>query len=377
VLGALGETYGNEQRWAITTSWRYFKSDRHYVGSDYQGHRDEEGSQVINHVNMAEATLRWNVNPRWSLSTTLPYFINERSVPLRQDGEVVGRSVTHAEGIGDLMVVGRRWMLDPATHPRTNWILGVGAKFPTGKPDVRDTRTRLVAGEKVYSLEEVDQSIQPGDGGWGALVDLSWFYALPKGPVSFYANASYLFNPEEKNGVATNRGRPSEAIMSVGDQYLARLGLTLSHLSWNGWSFSLGGRLEGMPAWDVLGGDEGFRRPGYSIAIEPSFAWSGGPHTVAASVPILQYRNRIRSVPDYEDDRHGDAAFADWVAMVTYSYRFGKAIAPSTPAVPDGDEEEAKVQALKERLGDGAPACDDPAFRNRVDRFMTALTSGT
>ena len=75
--------------------------------------------------------------------------------------------------------------------------------------------------------------------------------------------------------------------MSVGDQYLGRFGVSFAGAGWHGWSFGVGGRLEGMPAWDVFGGDEGFRRPGYTIAIEPHFAWSSPKNTVAVSVPPL------------------------------------------------------------------------------------------
>ena len=371
VFGAAGTTQGNERKFSLTTSWRYFKSDRHYVGPDYQGERDEEGSQVVNHVNMAEVSLRYNVDRRWSITTSIPYLMNERSNPLRNAArEVVARSETQATGLGDITVVGRRWMLNPETHPKTNWVLGFGVKLPTGDPGVEDTRTRLADdGSFTKTVETVDQSIQPGDGGLGAIIDLSWFYSVWKGRMTFYTQATYLFNPEEKNGVPTNRSRESEAIMSVPDQYMARLGASWSGAGWHGWSFGLGGRLEGVPVWDVIGGDEGFRRPGYSIAVEPWFSWTRGQNSVVASVPIAQYRNRTRSVPDrLTPGRHGDAAFADWVAMVSYSRRFGKVINKSD--VPASTESRNAWDARPEF---DLALCNDASFVEKMREFESTL----
>jgi hypothetical protein len=336
VFGAFGQAYDRPQPWSLTTSWRYYKSDRHYVGSDYQGDRDEEGSQVINRVHQGEVTLRRWLNDRWNLSCAVPIFDADRSNPLRFGGQVVARSETHASGIGDVIVTGRRWMLDPATHGRTNVSLGVGIKLPTGEEGVEDERTRLdMDGNPVVTDETVDQSIQPGDGGYGVVFDLNWFYRVAQGRVTFYTQATYLFNPRGTNGVPTNRGRESEAIMSVADQYVARVGADFSGPKWHGWSIGLGYRLEGVPSHDVFGSSKGFRRPGFAVSIEPWLSWSKGSNTVVVGVPIAQYRNRTKSVPDLEDDRHGDAAFADWVVMASYSRRFGKTLhepAANSPA---------------------------------------------
>lgn len=43
----------------------------------------------------------------------------------------------------------------------------------------------------------VDTSIQPGDGGWGATVELQGYYHLTGGLYT-YGNAFYLFNPKER-----------------------------------------------------------------------------------------------------------------------------------------------------------------------------------
>jgi len=204
-----------------------------------------------------------------------------------------------------------------------NISLGLGLKVPTGKDDVTDERFSLVNGRFVTSEQTVDQSIQPGDGGWGVLFDFGAFQRLGTSGVAAYGSASYLANPREKNGVPTFRGGSGEEIMSVADQYVARVGFSASRAAWKGFGASLGGRLEGVPVKDLIGGSEGFRRPGYAISAEPGISFTTGPHTVSLNVPIALYRNRTRSVPDRTvPGRHGDAAFADYIVMLGYWRKF-------------------------------------------------------
>ena len=193
-----------------------------------------------------------------------------------------------------------------------------------GSNDVIDNRVRLVDGELVSSVENVDQSIQPGDGGFGFMIDASGYRQLgSSGQYAGYLSGVYLMNPKETNGVETFRGAENEQIMSVADQYLFRTGVLAAPRVRRGWGVGLGGRIEGVPVHDLIGGSDGFRRPGYAISVEPSVTFSRGPHAVSLSLPIAVQRNRQRSVPDLEvPGRIGDAAFADWVLLLGYFRRF-------------------------------------------------------
>jgi hypothetical protein len=235
----------------------------------------------------------------------------------------VGRSVLNSRGLSDVTVVARRLMWEPTGERRGNLTLGLGVKLPTGANNVVDTREREVDGERVFSVETVDQSVQPGDGGFGLIVDFSAYRLLSShNNLAFYASGAYLINPEGQSGVRTYRSRPGEGIMSIADQYVLRTGIVASPKSWNRFSVGLGGRIEGVPVHDLFGSSEGFRRPGYAMSVEPSLSWSRGPHTVSLAVPIAVERNRQRSVPDLANGTHGDAAFADWVLLTGYSRRF-------------------------------------------------------
>src|SRR3712207_5452010 len=116
------------------------------------------------------------------------------------------------------MSVGAKiWVLDPGREdrPRQNIAFGFGVKLPTGNEGVTD----VVNGQTVV----VDQSIQLGDGGFGFTLSTDMYKRLWR--TTLYGSGIYLFNPRNTNGVRTGRGRASEAIMSVADQYLARAGV--------------------------------------------------------------------------------------------------------------------------------------------------------
>jgi hypothetical protein len=79
--------------------------------------------------------------------------------------------------------------------------------------------------------------------------------------------------------------------------------------------------MEGVPAADLMGNDLGFRRPGFAISAEPGFIYARGGSMIQASIGKAVYRDRTRSVPDKILGTHGDAAFADYVWLASYTYR--------------------------------------------------------
>lgn len=327
VLGAFQAEFPEEpRRWQVSFAWRYQKSDRHFRGTHEESNRQAEDSEVINRVHLADVSVRYNFDPRNSLTLSVPYLMATRSGPLRDDdGNVVDRITRgQARGLSDITLVGRRLLWDPTARPRGNISVGLGVKLPTGQNNVHDTRGSLVDGERVRTVQTVDQSIQPGDGGFGFIVDFSGYRQFGVASrFAAYGSATYLLNPEGTSGVQTYRSRESEAIMSIADQYVARAGVQAAPASWNGFSVGLGGRIEGVPVYDLVGSSDGFRRPGYAVSAEPSLTWSRGDTYLTLAVPIALQRNRQRSVPDrMEEGRHGDAAFADWLVLASYGIRF-------------------------------------------------------
>lgn len=304
-------------KWQASFGFRYQKSDRHFTGIRENVNRELEQSEVRNWIYLADLTATYAFTDRTSVSLSVPFLFADRSQPIRVNGVVASRFTTHTRNIADSSVMVRRWMLDPETHKTQNLSLGIGLKIPTGKNDVRDTfRTSLTT----TAVRTVDQSIQPGDGKFGMVVDMQAFKRVWKTTLS--AGATYLVNPADTNGQPTYRTRPLESIFSVPDLYLLRLGVAMPVLPKHGLALSLAGRMEGVPVHDLFGDSNGFRRPGYGISIEPGVLFAYGSHVFTLNTPVALKRNRLRSVPDILGNTAGDAAFADSFWIFGYSRRF-------------------------------------------------------
>jgi hypothetical protein len=73
-----------------------------------------------------------------------------------------------------------------------------------------------------------------------------------------------------------------------------------------------------------MGNDLGFRRPGFAISLAPGIIYTHNTSMITASVGKALYRDRTRSYPDQLLGTHGDAAFADYVWFLSYTYRIPK-----------------------------------------------------
>lgn len=315
-------TYNGPDKWEVAVSWRNQKSDRHFVGHEDQENRTSEHSQVINRINLLDVSITRKYTKGWRFTVSIPYLMAERSSPIRDPNtnEVVDRSETTTRGIGDIVVMGRKWLWDPAAPHKGNVSLGFGGKLPTGENNVVDTRTQITATGVTNTVRTVDQSIQPGDGGFGVVLDVLAFRRFASDRFAAYGTGTYLINPQRDSGVRTYRNAPGEEIMSIADQYLVRGGV-----AWYpgaGWGTSLGLRLEGVPVYDLIGSSDFFRRPGYALSIEPAASYTRGPHTFSLQMPIAIDRTRQRSVPDRQNGEWGDAAFADYFFVGGYIRRF-------------------------------------------------------
>jgi len=314
--------------WDVSVSYRWFQSDRHYVGTVYQAQRDAAGDQVINRSHFTDLSATYTISSRYSVSLTVPYVNHDRSQTLKKNGVVFQRYSTQSSGIGDASILGNYWVFDPATSSKGNLQLGLGLVLPTGKKDVRDTfQTYNSTLDQVLGVERtVDQSIQPGTGGYGIALNLNAYRQLGSGFTGF-ATASYTITPQETNGVPTYRSGVYETIMSISDTYLGRAGVEYALAAMPGVSLSAGVRIEGVPVHDLVGGSKGFRRPGYSVAFEPGIGINKKKWSARLYVPIAIQRDRQQSVPDKQKTAatgvysQGDAAFADYLIAISFSFK--------------------------------------------------------
>jgi hypothetical protein len=338
-LTGFSDVEWDESRFSATAAYRSLNSGRHFVGTEEQHERRNEGSEVINHSDFLDLAMTYSIGPRTTATLTIPVVKHDRSQVVRANDAqrtILERFHTQSSGLGDLRISGSMWMRDPTKRPRTNLQLGLGIDAPTGEKDVWDDFDVYNAGSGTIGKQRrtVDQSIQPGDGGWGLLMDV-YAYARVGERTHLYANGFYTLTPEEKNGVPTFRSNPFESEMSISDSYMARAGVEHAMpLRLAGTlMFSLGARIEGVPVHDLMGGSEGFRRPGYAVSIEPGVSAKFGSWSASLYAPVAFQRNRERSVADARLTessgifRHGDAAFADYTVNFSVTKRFG--VAPS------------------------------------------------
>ncbi len=318
-----GETY-------LSLSTRNLRSSDHYNGTVEQVQRQTQGTYVVNLQHMFDLSIGHTFTERFSVNVGIPFLASSWGIPSPLTGGPDARANQHGRGLGDISASARYWLLPTGKYRSGNIAVGVGMKFPTGNHQEQDTYPDITGNNT--QLRYVDQSVQPGDGGWGMMLDVQGFKRIPH--AQLFGAASYLANPRDQNGTtsvavnispAPNLNSPT-AYNSVPDQYLVRLGAA-APIGKTGIAASLAWRAEGLPRYDVFGESHGFRRPGVEMFIEPGISFATGANVVSIEVPIGYYRNRF---PNPYTGIPGDATFPKYIILASYSYRFGaKGIDPA------------------------------------------------
>ena len=297
----------------VTVGFRTYSSFRHFVGTVEQVQREIKHNAVVNHADLYDLSLNYQLTPRWSVIADIPAMTASR----HQQGSP-DRNTYHAGGIGDVTVGAQAWVWRPPTESHGNIALSASLKLPTGINDAKGT-TLLSTGQT--QVRPFDESIQPGDGTWGFSLGTQAYRQTYFHTVGYFTG-SWLFSPQDTTGVAQFRSAPGENVISATDQYLWRGGLSHGVPKVRGLALSFGGRMEGVPVRDAFGKSNGFRRPGYVISIEPAVMYSRGRNMVNVSGPWAMERDRKTSVTDYANHSHGDAAFSDYTIIASYTRSF-------------------------------------------------------
>ena len=271
-----------------------------------------------NRLHLFDLSLSYQVSPRWSLNVAAPFMTVDR-ISHRND------TLTHSAGMGDMSVGAKFWIFRPPTESRQNIQVGFSMKLPTGDPSVTN--------EVGPNTVAVDQSIQLGDSGTGFSLDFMAFKSIRR--ITLFSMGAYLFNPKNTHlPSGTRQVAPSPpgigyrgfsgpgTLYSVSDQYLLQSGAGYAVPKLTGLAFTVTGRVEGVPARDIIGREDGFRRPGYAVSVGPGIMYSRGRNTWSVSAPIAVRRDRTENVNDAARGSHGDAAFADYLLLVGYSRTF-------------------------------------------------------
>jgi hypothetical protein len=266
--------------------------------------------------------LTYAVTDRFRVSVAAPFQTGRVSF-IEEDGL---RHTERVTDLGDVTLTGGAWVFNPRSSPTGNVMLGLGLKIPTGSH--RDSVEFFTKTGPAQRL--ADPSIQPGDGGWGIILQLQAFQLVFPGMLA-YLSASYLLNPRVQTEATIGRpiGLPGNSAagtpyhLSVPDAYSVRSGVSYAVLPSLGLSASLGGRLDGVPVGDLVnGGDANFRRPGYSVFIDPGFDLSRGSNTFTLNVPVRAYADRRANLYDRIVDVQGGGNLAKFQVLASYTHRF-------------------------------------------------------
>jgi hypothetical protein len=317
----------------VSLSMRHLRSTDHYSGEIEQVQRQTLQTYVVNTQDAADLAVTRTITERFSMSLGVPYIAAAWGIPSPTTQPSPGpRAMEDGHGLGDISLSGRYWLLPTSRFRSGNIAAGIGVKFPTGNSAYRDTYPNSAGLDN--RLRFVDQSVQPGDGGWGLMMELQGFKKVPH--AQLFGSAAYLANPRDRNDTTSgsvNRStsaNPSTAadtaFNSVPDSFLARLGAAFP-IRRTGFAGSVAWRIEGLPRYDLLGDSHGFRRPGVEMFIEPGISYARGRQFYSLNVPFGYYRNRF---PNPYTGASGDATFPKHIFLLSYGYRFGAKGRPTT-----------------------------------------------
>ena len=327
MLGAQSSPCLETGEFQLIASYRQFTADEQYRdGSGLNPAVTSLGTQVISKMRFMEMGGIYALNRQLNLTVGIPYMLkgsSNRALPATVAGSP--RYEHTASGVGDITLGARYWLFSCEDSPDQNIALGLSLKMPTGESKIQDLFPNGAGQDIRY--RDVDQSIQPGDDGWGFIASFQAYKAA--GDFTLFASGAYLFNPRGQNDTLSapaflNPVGPQVVpdnirFNTVADSYIARAGVGYPIYAIPGLSISLAGRIDGSPSSDVLGDTIGFRRPGYFVTIEPGLNYSTEKATFALSFPTR--------VHQYVQDSLGaprDSTFADYLIEFSVSYRFGE-----------------------------------------------------
>jgi hypothetical protein len=302
-LGGVGQAYAQAGgQWQVGLSYRHLSSDEFFVGTESSPSSGPGGRPPEFKIHTFVADIGYAFNDQFRVRLAVPFSTGQLAVY-----NTAGvRSEQNATGIGDVIVMGEGWVLTPRTHQRGNIAFGLGFKAPTGSHTLQSDGA------------VADQRVQPGDGGWGILLGTQAFHQITERS-NAYATGFYMVSPKAESDV--KRGN---AYWSVPDVYSARLGATYDVQQDWGLSLSLGGRLDGIPVHDLVGGGDGttVKTSSQILYADPGLSVGRGKGTFTLSVPVRMWLNREKSELEQATGGLNGGGFAKYLVFASYAWRF-------------------------------------------------------
>lgn len=311
-LGGEGDAYQPAGEWQLTFAYRRLVSADWFVGTKEDPSLAPGGTSPVFRIHTLVVNVAYALSDRLVVSGSLPFSKGS----LARTWPDTAFHVQQATGVGDLSVLGEAWLLEPRRHELGNVAVGIGVKVPTGSHSLA-SRYYAAGGAVDFPA---DQTIQPGDGGWSLLLQSRAFRQVTD-RLHAYAFASYMVSPKARSDV---RSAPiTGAYWSVPDVYSGKAGAAFAAFPDAGITVSLGGRIDGIPVRDLVGGgdDSTVKRSAYVIFADPGMSLSRGRNTVTISVPYRLKVNRQKSLLEQRTGGLNAGGFAKYLVFVAYSRR--------------------------------------------------------
>ena len=311
-LGGQGQAYQPAREWQLTLAYRRLVSNEWFVGTEKTSEQAPGGRAPVFVIHTLLADVAYAINDRYRVRLSVPVSTGSFS---RVWPDQSYREQT-ATGIGDVSLLGEAWILQPRTHERGNVAVGLGVKAPTGSHTI-ESKFYTAAGPIEFPAE---QTIQPGDGGWAILLQAQGFRQVTE-RAHLYAFGSYMASPKARTDT---EWRPNTGeYWSVPDVYSARLGGAFSVWPDQGLTVSLGGRVDGIPVHDLLGGGDEYtiKRSAYVAFADPGMSLTRGRGTLTVSVPYRVMVDRQKSLYEQRTNGLNAGGFARYLVFASYSHR--------------------------------------------------------
>jgi hypothetical protein len=315
-LGGSAGIYLPDGTWEVGLAYRRLTADQWLVGRQVREEKAPFGQPLLLDINSLDFSASYALTDRLSVTGWIPFSSGTHS---RYYGDG-SRHEVGASGLADITVTGQAWLWNPGTHRSGNVALGLGVKTPSGKHDV--TAEWYVPGGAIRHT--VDQSIQLGDGGWGILLQAHGWRQMFQS-ASVYGFASYLAAPRNQTDVVqAPSGVFSQVHVSVPDVFQTRGGIQFPLSARAGLAAKVGGRFDGIPMDDLIGGSDGFRRPALIGYLDLGLSLTRNRMSFSLEVPIRAFANFRPSQVDRRLGTPGGGDLANYLIVAGYTYRLGR-----------------------------------------------------
>ena len=297
--------------WQFGVSARRVATHRFYVG-DHEDETQAPGGQPLRlGLNSLDLSLTYATSDRLSLTMVVPLSYSTVS-SINPD---LNRYTASSKGVGDVNLMGNLWLRTPGSHATGNAIVGFGVKAPTGSNHVMsDFHT---PGGVIQT--PLSQTAQLGDGGWAALLQAQAFQQVVN-RVSVYGSGVYSVSLRQHTDVLWG---PANALWAVPDVYSARLGFAYALKADPVLTLSLGGRVDGTPTRDVIGGrTDYYRHAGYTEYVDPGLSYQVGRNQFNLNVPVRVHHNYLSMTLSDGTVRTGSGGVNDFVIYASWTRGF-------------------------------------------------------